>query len=295
MTDRASPESVEFASAPVSKAVVAPVRASGNAAISAPVGSPVNVPVNAPTGEPTCAPLDRPHLVLLPGLVCDAAVWQPQVEALGPIAACHVVDHGERNSLRAMAEHVLATAPAARFALAGHSMGGRVAFEVMRLAPERVTHLALLDTSYHPLPEGDAGAAEKAGRLALLATARADGMRAMGRAWAVPMVHPDRVGTPVFSAVLDMIERCTPAIFEAQIQALLNRADAAPQLAAITCPTLLLCGREDGWSPPWRHEFMHHAIAGSTLVVVEHCGHMCTMEQPHAVSRAMATWLGVGT
>ena len=249
---------------------------------------------NAPTAAPARARRDRPHLVLLPGLVCDAAVWQPQVEALSPIAACHVVDHGERNSLRAMAEHVLATAPAARFALAGHSMGGRVAFEVMRLAPERVTHLALLDTSYHPLPEGDAGAAEKAGRLALLATARADGMRAMGRAWAVPMVHPDRVGTPVFSAVLDMIERCTPAIFEAQIQALLNRADAAPQLAAITCPTLLLCGREDGWSPPWRHEFMHAATNGSTLVVVERCGHMCTLEQPEAVAAAMREWLAAG-
>ncbi|KNZ33380.1 MAG: alpha/beta hydrolase [Methylibium sp. NZG] len=240
---------------------------------------------------PGPARVERPHLVLLPGLVCDAAVWHPQVEALCDIANCHVIDYGTRDSLRAMAEHVLATAPAPRFALAGHSMGGRVAFEVMRLAPERVTHLALLDTSYHPLPEGEAGAAEKAGRLALLATARAHGMRAMGRAWAVPMVHPDRVGTPVFDAVLDMIERCTPAHFEAQIHALLNRPDAAPMLATIACPTLLLCGREDGWSPPWRHEFMRDAIAGSTLVVVERCGHMCTMEQPEAVAGAMRAWL----
>lgn len=236
----------------------------------------------------------RPHLVLLPGLLCDAAAWQPQIDALHTLAHCHVVDYGTRHSLHAMAEHVLATAPEQHFALAGHSMGGRVAFEVMRLAPERVVRLALLDTSYHPLSDGQAGAAEKAGRLALLATARAEGMRTMGRAWAVPMVHPDRVGTPVFNAVLDMIERCTPDIFEAQIQALLNRPDATPLLGTIACPTLLLCGREDGWSPPSRHEFMRDAIAGSTLVVVEHCGHMCTMERPEAVSRAMADWLTAG-
>jgi pimeloyl-ACP methyl ester carboxylesterase len=239
------------------------------------------------------APADMPTLVLLPGLVCDAAVWQPQVDALREQVHCHVVDYGTRHSLRAMAEHALATAPSQRFALAGHSMGGRVAFEVMRLAPERVTHLALMDTASHPLPEGEAGAAERAGRMALLDLARTDGMRAMGRRWGTPMVHPDRVGTPMFEAMLDMIERCTPEIFEAQIQALLGRPDAAPLLATIRCPTLLLCGRDDQWSPPSRHEFMRDAMAGSTLVVVEHCGHMCTLEQPEAVSRAMADWLAL--
>ena len=226
----------------------------------------------------------KPTLVLLPGLVCDAAVWQPQIAALSEQAQCHVVDYGNRNSLRAMAEHVLASAPAQQFALAGHSMGGRVAFEVMRLAPERVTRLALMDTASHPLPEGEAGATEKAGRLALVDLARSEGMRVMGRRWGVPMVHPDHVDTPMFDAMLDMIERCTPDIFAAQTNALLTRLDAAP---------LLLCGREDQWSPPSRHQFMHEVIAGSTLVVVEHCGHMCTLEQPEAVSRAMADWLAV--
>jgi pimeloyl-ACP methyl ester carboxylesterase len=243
---------------------------------------------------PAGAPSEMPHLVLLPGLLCDAAVWQPQVAALRGQAHCHVADHGTRDSLRAMAEHVLATAPVPRFALAGHSMGGRVAFEVMRLAPERVTRLALLDTASHPLPDGEAGAAEKAGRMALLDLARQEGMRVMGRRWGVPMVHPDHVDTPMFEAMLDMIGRCTPEVFEAQIHALLGRPDAAPLLATIDCPTLLLCGREDRWSPPSRHEFMRDAIPGSTLVVVEHCGHMCTMEQPEAVSQAMADWLAAG-
>ena len=230
-------------------------------------------------------------LVLLPGLMCDAAVWAPQVEALAGRVDCHVPDYGDRNSLGAMAEHVLATVPAGRFALAGHSMGGRVAFEVWRRAPERVERLALLDTSYHPLAPGEAGEAERRQRLALLEIARRQGMRTMAREWALGMVHPSRHGTPVFEAVLDMIERSTPDIFAAQIEALLDRPDATALLAMIDCPTLLLCGREDGWSPPSRHEFMRDRIAGARLVVVETCGHMSTMEQPAAVTAALQGWL----
>jgi pimeloyl-ACP methyl ester carboxylesterase len=227
--------------------------------------------------------------VLLPGLLCDRAVWQAQIEAIGP---CHVPDYGTLDSLRGMAEHVLATAPPGPLAVAGHSMGGRVAFEMLRLAPERIERLALLDTSYHPLADGEAGEAERAGRLALLATAQRDGMRAMAREWAVGMVHPSRHGTPLFEAVLDMLARKTPDIFAAQIKALLERPDATPLLPTARCPTLLLCGREDGWSTPARHEFMQQRIAGSRLVIVEQCGHMSTMEQPEAVNRALLEWLG---
>lgn len=227
-------------------------------------------------------------LVLLPGLLCDRAVWRSQIDALGP---AFVTDYGALDSLAAIAAHVLATAPAGALAVAGHSMGGRVAFEMQRQAPERIERLALLDTSYHPLADGEAGEKERAGRLALLAKARSDGMRAMARDWALGMVHPSRHDGPVFEAVLDMFERHTPDIFAAQINALLNRPDCSGLLGTIRCPTLLLCGREDAWSPPSRHEHMHHAITGSRLVVVEQCGHMSTMEQPDAVSRALADWL----
>lgn len=233
----------------------------------------------------------KPHLVLLPGLMGDAAVWQAQSDALGERLQCSVPDYGTLNSLQAMARHVLATAPVERFALAGHSMGGRVAFEIMRLAPQRVSHLALLDTSYHPLPPGQAGETERAGRMALLDLAHREGMRVMGRRWATPMVHPDRVDTPLFDCLLDMIERCTPEVYGAQVEALLGRADAEPLLASIGCPTLLLCGREDQWSPPARHEHMRRLIPNSSLIVLEHCGHMATMERPEAVSLAMADWL----
>ncbi len=228
-------------------------------------------------------------LLLLPGLLCDAAVWAPQMAALGRNAM--VAAYGSANTLGEMAEIALAAAPPGRFALAGHSMGGRVAFEVLRRAPARVDRLALLDTGIAPLAVGDAGETEKAGRLRLLALARERGMRAMAADWAQGMVHPSRVGGPVFEAVLDMFERRSPDIFAAQIHALLNRPDATPLLAGIGVPTLVLTGEQDAWSPPEAHRRIAGLIPGAQLVLVPGSGHMTTMEEPAAVSAALADWL----
>lgn len=233
----------------------------------------------------TCA------LMLLPGLNCDAAVWAPQVAALQGQANCVIPAWGLRDSLTAMAQQVLDEAPTERFAVAGHSMGGRVALEVLRLAPQRVERLALLSTGTHPLALGEAGEKEKAGRMALLKIAREQGMRAMAQEWAKGMVHPQRVGGPIFEQVQAMFDRGSAAQYAAQIQALLNRPDAAPLLSGIHCPTLVLTGREDGWSGPVQHEAMAAAIPGAQLVIVEDSGHMCTLEQPQAVSAALAQWL----
>jgi pimeloyl-ACP methyl ester carboxylesterase len=230
-------------------------------------------------------------LLLLPGLLCDRTVWEPQIDALCGRFDCRVPNYASLSSLTAMAEHVLATAPTETFALAGHSMGGRVAFEVMRLAPQRVERVALLDTSYPALPAGKDGESERSRRMALLQIARSQGMRVMGEAWASGMVHRTRLNTPLFEHILDMIERNTPDMFAAQIHALLARRDATPVLAEIRCPTLVLCGQDDTWSPPERHEEMHAAIAGSRLVVIEQCGHMATMERGDVVSQAFADWL----
>lgn len=239
-----------------------------------------------------------PTLLLLPGLLCDQAVWRAQSAALAHMARCVVPDYGLSDSIEGMARLVLAAAPAPRFALAGHSMGGRVALEVMRLAPERVERLALLDTGYQPLPGGPAAAAaeqERAQRHQLLATAQKQGMRAMGEAWAVGMVHParleNRLAGEVFEQILAMIVRSSPAIFAAQIAALLSRPDATPVLQAINCPTLVACGRQDAWSPLERHVQMAERIAGARLAVVEESGHMTTMERPVEVSRLLADWL----
>ncbi|MDQ6621245.1 MAG: alpha/beta hydrolase [Pseudomonadota bacterium] len=229
-------------------------------------------------------------LVLLPGLLCDGAGWSAQREALGHSTHCTVADYGAAASIRDMAERALSAVPQ-RFALAGHSMGGRVALEMVRLAPERVERIALLDTGIDPVAAGDAGATERAQRNALLRLAQDQGMRVMGRQWARRMVHPDRLDTPLFDTILDMIERKTTAVFEVQIEALLGRPDARSTFATLRIPTLLLCGREDAWSRLARHEQMHALLPTSRLVVVEHSGHMTTMEQPEAVTAALLVWL----
>lgn len=228
---------------------------------------------------------------MLPGLLCDDACWQAQREALAD-ARCFVADYGLRDSLTAMARQVLADVSGGRLHVVGHSMGGRVALEMARLAPERIERIALLDTGVTPRPPGAAGEAERQRRYELLEIARRRGMREMGRIWAVPMVHPAHVDTPVFEDVLRMVERKTPPVFEAQIRALLERPDAAPVLRALRCPTLLLCGRQDAWSPLAQHEEMHALAPLSRLVVVEDSGHMTTMEQPRAVNAALRRWMG---
>lgn len=230
-------------------------------------------------------------LMLLPGLMCDAAVWAPQVAALQGRAQCVVPAWGLRDSLCDMAQQVLDESPSEYFSVAGHSMGGRVALEVMRLAPQRVQRLALLDTGTHPLLPGAAGEKERAGRMALLKLAQEQGMRAMARQWARGMVHASHQGTALFDGILDMLERSDTAQFAAQINALLARRDAAPQLGSIHCPTLVLCGADDAWSTPEQHRAMHAAISGATLSIVPHCGHMCTLEQAQAVSEALGRWL----
>jgi pimeloyl-ACP methyl ester carboxylesterase len=235
--------------------------------------------------------MTRPTLLLVPGLLCDAAVWAEQRLALAAGADIVVADHGALDSLPAMAARMLETAPA-RFAIAGHSMGGRVAFEVLRQAPERVSGLALLDTACRPLARGAEGEQERHGRLALLASARREGMRAMAHTWVQGMVHPRRLDdAALIDAILDMFERKTPDIFAAQIHALLSRPDACGLLADIRCPTLVLCGAQDSWSLPQGHRDMAAAIRGSTLSIIDDCGHMAPMERPAEVSAALAAWL----
>lgn len=237
--------------------------------------------------------MSKQVLLLLPGLLCDATVWTHQRSALSAIADTVVPEYGSLDSISAMADKVLQEAPAQTFALAGHSMGGRVALEVVRKAPSRVARLALLDSGFEPIAAGEAGEQERAKRMRLLEIAKTQGMRAMGQQWAPGMVHPDCVNTPLFEEILDMIERRTPAQFEAQINALLGRPDAAPVLASLRCPSLLVCGRQDAWSPYARHELMHQMIPApwSRLKAVEDCGHMSTMERPDAVSALLAQWL----
>lgn len=231
-----------------------------------------------------------PHVLLLPGLVCDAEVWKHQARCLSESTTVTVVDYGSSNSLEAMAGVVLDRAPE-RFALGGHSMGGRVAWEILRRAPERVVGLAVLDTGYRGWVPGEAGESERAERFAFVELARAQGMRAMARSWLRRMVHPARLSDEqLTNAIVEMFGRKTPEIFAAQIQALLGRPDATPVLPGIRCPTMVLCGREDTWSTPAAHREMAALIPRSTLVMIENCGHMAPMERPEEVTAAMTEW-----
>jgi pimeloyl-ACP methyl ester carboxylesterase len=264
---------------------------------------------------------DRPTLLLLPGLLCDRASWAPVLPFLAPHADCIVPDYSAESSLAAMAERVLEAVSSAgsesgdrraaprppgpvggrlaerasggaTFALAGHSMGGRVALEVLRAAPGRVVRLALLDTGYRSRPDGTPGDDERTRRYALLALARERGMGAMGREWMRAMVHPARLAdAALVDAVLDMVGRQTPDRYAGQIDALLARPDVTGLLRSIDVPTLVACGRQDAWSPLAQHEEIAALIPGCRLAVFEECGHMAPMEQPRAVAAALVAWL----
>ena len=236
--------------------------------------------------------MPREPLLLVPGLMCDATVWQPLLPALQAGGRdCRVVDHGEADRLPQMAQQLLDRAPP-RFALAGHSMGARVALEVLRSAPDRLTRVALLDTGYLARAAGAPGEEEARKRQALLDVARRDGVRTMAAQWVQGMVHPDRLqDATLIGAIVDMFARKNPDVFERQIRALLQRPDATEVLRAIRVPTLVLCGRQDSWAPVPQHEAMHALIPGAVFKVIEDAGHMAPMERPQAVAEALLRWL----
>jgi pimeloyl-ACP methyl ester carboxylesterase len=236
--------------------------------------------------------MSLPLLVLVPGLMCDQAVWSAQCQWLRGLGVpFRVAEHGSADSLADMAAAVLAAHPGP-LAVAGHSMGGRVVLEIARLAGARVRGAALLDTGFRALAPGEAGERESAGRMRLLAQARSEGVRAMANSWVQGMVHPDRLQEPaLIDAILDMFERRSVAQLEAQIRALLQRPDAAAVLPMISGPTLLLCGEQDAWADPAQHREMAQLIPGSVFHGVAHCGHMAPMERPQAVNAALRSWL----
>lgn len=231
-------------------------------------------------------PTETAPLYLLPGLMCDERIWAPQVAALAAYSPIAVSGYGDARSLAEMAQRVLASAPG-RISLAGHSMGGRVALEIFRLAPERIERLALLDTGVHPVVAG-----EREKRMALLELGRREGIEALVDAWLLPMLHPERRRDASFVAPLrEMCMAGGMARYENQMTALLERPDASPLLAEIRCPVLVGVGSDDAWAPLVQHRAMVAAIAGARLTVFPHAGHMTPVEAPAAVTAALRGWL----
>ena len=223
-------------------------------------------------------------LVLVPGLLCDERLWRYQVDGLSDQIL--IPDVTGEDSMGGLARGILEAAPE-RFALAGLSMGGYVSLEVMRQAPERVEALALLDTSARPdTPE------QTEARLALVELARGGRFDEVWQGLLPKVVHPDRVGEPgLRSAVREMAHAVGPEGFERQERAIIGRPDSRPDLPAISCPTLVLCGRDDALTPPHLHQELAEGIPGARLIQIAHCGHLSTLERPEAVTRAMRAWL----
>lgn len=228
----------------------------------------------------------KPALYLLPGLMCDAAVWQRQREALQDEFDVRIPLFRGFDSLAAMAESVLRDAPP-RFSVAGHSMGGRVAFELVHRAGKRIERFAVLDTGAHPVKPD-----EPAKRQLLLDAARRKGLQAVADAWILPMLHPDNHGNMALVAeITAMILRNSLQDYEGQVRALLGRGDQRLYLPEIAQRTWLLCGEADSWSPVSQHEAMAALIPRAELRVVPGGGHMCTMERPKAVTNLLREWL----
>lgn len=225
-------------------------------------------------------------LVLLPGMMCDARLYGPQIKTLGRDRAIHVAPIQAQDTVEAMATEVLANAPAT-FALAGLSMGGIVAMEVVRRAPTRVTRLALMDTN--ALSETPAYAASREPQIArVMAGSLVEVMREDMKP---DYLAPGAGRQAVLDLVMDMALEMGEGVYLRQSRALQRRPDQQNVLRKLKIPTLILCGEHDRLCPVSRHQFMADLIHGAELCIVPDAGHLPTLEQPEAVNAALKQWL----
>ncbi len=237
--------------------------------------------------------MNRPVVYLLPGLMCDEGVWSAQRSALSRYADVRVPVFRGHDSLAGMAAAVWREAPA-RFSVVGHSMGGRVAFELMVLAlgnvgaqRKTIERFAVMDTGVHPVQDG-----EPVKRQLLLDAAERKGLQAVADSWILPMLHPERRSDlALIGQITAMILRNSVADFRGQVAALLARQGRQGLLPRIKQKVWLLCGDADGWSPVSQHRDMQQLLPRAELRVIANAGHMCTMEQPEAVNDALLEWM----
>jgi pimeloyl-ACP methyl ester carboxylesterase len=231
---------------------------------------------------------EKTPLILIPGVLCTDALWQAQLDGLEDAARVAVTaEHTRHTDIGAIAGAILAAAPP-RFALAGLSFGGYIAFEIMRRAPHRVDRLALLDTTARPDPEE-----RRKLRRDLIKQAQIGRFLGVTDKLLPDFIHPDRLADTVLTdAVKEMALKVGRDGFVRQQTAVIGRPDSRPDLPEIDCPTLVLVGRQDVLTPLAVHEEMQAAIPGSQLCVIEDSGHLPTMERPEAVNQAMRDWLG---
>lgn len=225
-------------------------------------------------------------LILIPGLLDSARLYEQQLPQLWRLGPVMVADHTRDDSMGGIARRILANAPP-RFALAGLSMGGYICFEILRQAAERVAKLALLDTSARAdTPEASAM------RRTQMALATGGRFAEMVEAQFIRLVSPARRDDALLRATnRRMAEEVGPQAFVRQQSAIMGRPDSRPGLASIACPTLVLVGEQDELTPPERAREMAAGIRGAHLVTVPDCGHLSALEQPDAVTGALREWL----
>ena len=228
----------------------------------------------------------RTPLLLLPGLLCDGALYQAQIAALADVAAPIVGDLTRHDSIPVMAAAMLGEMPE-YFSLAGLSMGGYVAQEIMRQASHRVIRLALLDTSARTDTDE-----QRTRRHALIDMAGIGHFKGVTQRLLPLLIHENHLTDQgLVDTVIGMADRVGHDGFVRQQTAIMGRPDGRADLQRIACPTLVLCGRQDALTPVALHEEMAAAIRGAKLVVVENCGHLSPLEQPDLVTAALRDWL----
>ena len=228
----------------------------------------------------------KPVVYLLPGLLCDESVWQSQREALADKAEIRIPDFSGLDSLLAMAEKVLADGPD-KFSVVGHSMGGRVALEIINMAPERVDHLILLSVGAHPVNDEECEQ-----RSSLVEEAASIGMHRYAVSWAnLMLAYQEEQNQGVRTCIETMASRQSLENFIGHITAGLGRKDQTLYLAKIKIPVLLIVGEKDTWSSVSQHEHIKQQIPEAQLEIIPDAGHMVILDQPSAVSSLLSKWI----
>ena len=229
---------------------------------------------------------DTMPILLVPGLVSSPRIFAPVVPALWRLGPVTVANHIRDDNIGAIARRILAEGPP-RFALAGHSMGGYIAFEIMRQAPDRVAKLALINTQARAdTPEGAAR------RRGMMARARSGEYHDVLDELFPGFVHPSRHDDASLRQLIhDMGDEVGVEGFIRQQTAMIARVDSRPSLAWIKCPTLVLTGDEDNTIPNSLSKEMADGIHGAKLVILKNCGHLPQLEQPEATAAALVEWL----
>ena len=237
---------------------------------------------------PVQKPENHPVLVLIPGLLSDTRVWQPLADRLSTEFTVHHAALTRGTSITAMAQTMLdeTTKATQGMIVVGHSMGGRIALEMARLAPGRIKGLVLSNTGHGPRREG-----EEAKRLQVIALGH-ESMEQLADQWIAPMVDAARLADrKLMDGLRDMVLQCDASLHERHIRALMARPDAGAYLSEITCPILLLTGRQDNWSPVAQHEKIARATPDSQLVIIENAGHFAPFERPTKVVEVIGDWI----